>query len=276
MYNTTKENNMMKQMVNTVQSPIVRIWSLQAGILFMIMICCVVSAFGQEEQITTIHIVTPAWEDWTNEDGTGVYFELVRAVYEPVGITMTYEILPWKRARAKVIAGEADAILSNYDDDDMLMPRYPLDVERTAVVFNKDTIPNWEGVASFEGKKFVWLRGYDYHVDTDLEGLQYKWYEVDEYAQAWSMLEKGRVEFYMDALGDIEAYIEAHAVEMTPYRVETVWTDNAYIALTKSARGAQLAEMYDQRIPELLASGTLQQIFEAWDAELPPFEPEDE
>ncbi|MBD3327484.1 hypothetical protein GF339_23065, partial [candidate division KSB3 bacterium] len=142
--------------------------------------------------ITEIHIVTPAWEEFTNEDGTGVWFEIVRAVYEPVGITMTYEFAPWKRAMEQVASAEADAFLGEYESETFLMPRYPLDVERTAVVFKKGTVPTWEGSPSLVGKNVVWLRGYDYHLVSELEGLAFDWYEIDNYAQAWGMLEKDR------------------------------------------------------------------------------------
>ncbi len=267
----------MKHIVRTLQSQTIRKWSLQTGILFMIIICCAVSAFGQaEEKITTIHVVTPSWEMYTNEDGSGAYFEVVRAVYEPLGITMTYEILPWKRARDKVILEKADALLGGSNNEEVLMPRFPLDFERTSVVFKKEHVKTWNGVQSLQGKNVVWLRGYDYHTDPKFAGIQCTWYEVDNYAQAWGMLRKDRVDFYMDALFDIEQYIEEHHIDMTPYRIETAWVTNTYMGLAKSQRSEKLIEIYDRRIPELLASGELQKIFEKWELELPLFKPEDE
>ncbi len=61
---------------------------------FCVLFCLAIAAIGQEPQVTTIHVVTPEWEGYTEQDGTGVYFDLVRAVYEPVGVVMTYEIVP--------------------------------------------------------------------------------------------------------------------------------------------------------------------------------------
>jgi polar amino acid transport system substrate-binding protein len=251
-----------------------RRWFLQIGIFLLVMIWYAVFASGQEDQkITTIHIATPAWEGYTNADGTGLWFEIVRAVYEPVGIHMSYEIMPWKRAMDQVMSGKADAMLGEYDNKDLVMPRYPLDVERTGVVFKKDTISTWTGVTSLAGKTVVWLRGYNYNEASELAGIKCTWYEVDRSDQAWRMLEKGRVAFYLDDRNDIKTYIETHPLDMTPYQVETAWVTNTYVAFGKSKRAEQLIAIYDQRIPELLVSGELQKLFETWKVEFPPFKP---
>jgi polar amino acid transport system substrate-binding protein len=239
------------------------------------MVCFVTSAFAQDEKITTIHIVTPSWEDYTNEDGTGLWFEILRAVYEPVGIEMTYEIMPWKRAMKKLETHEADAMLGEYANEEVLTPRYPLDIERTAVVFKKEKF-TWDGLKSLEGKSIVWLRGYDYHEAAELESIRVKWHEVDNYIQAWRMLEKDRIDFYMDDRDDMEQTIEDEHIDMTPYQIETAWITNVYVAFAKTKKSEKLAEIYDQKIPELLESGELKKLFEEWEALFPPFKPEDE
>ncbi|MBD3306105.1 hypothetical protein GF339_06935 [candidate division KSB3 bacterium] len=60
---------------------------------------------------------------------------------------------------------------------------------------------------------------------------------------------------------------------MTPYQIETVYTTNTYMAFADTPRSARLIAIYDQRIPELIESGELQQIFERWGAEYPSFTP---
>ena len=62
-------------------------------------------------EIKTIHIVTPAWPDQTNEDGNGLFFDIVRSIYEPAGIKMKYEIVPWKRAELMLNSNRADAMV---------------------------------------------------------------------------------------------------------------------------------------------------------------------
>jgi polar amino acid transport system substrate-binding protein len=51
----------------------------------------------------SITIATPVWKGWTNEDGTGLYFELLKLVYEPVGVSVQYEFVPWARAVVYIV-----------------------------------------------------------------------------------------------------------------------------------------------------------------------------
>ena len=45
-----------------------------------------------------IRVVSPVLDGFANADGSGFWFELVRAVYEPLGITMEYELLRGTRS----------------------------------------------------------------------------------------------------------------------------------------------------------------------------------
>lgn len=46
-----------------------------------------VYVFAQEpDKITEIHIVTPSWAGQTNEDGSGLFSDIVRNAYKPAGI----------------------------------------------------------------------------------------------------------------------------------------------------------------------------------------------
>lgn len=97
-------------------------------------------------------------------DGTGLFFEIVAAVYEPVGINVRYEIVPWIREK------QADAMLCVVKQnigEGILAPKYPMVVEYTAAVFKKAKLPNWEGIGSLVGKNLIWPLGYVDFQDND-------------------------------------------------------------------------------------------------------------
>lgn len=222
------------------------------------------------EEINTIHIVTPAWEGQTNEDGTGLFFDIVRSVYEPVGIKMDHEIVSWERAEYMVKRNRADAMLCVAEQNigkDVLAPQYPMSVEYTGAVFKKGAITEWKGVESLAGKQVIWMRGYDFHKNPYMEGITVTWSEVGEHAAAWKRLTMGiKADVYIDSLADIKDYINTNNVDMTPYQLETLWGENAYMVFSNSERSKQLIELYDKRIIELSKSGELQRIFEKWDS----------
>lgn len=223
----------------------------------------------------SLHIVTPQWEGQTNEDGTGLFFEIIQKVYEPDGIAITYEFAPWKRARKMVSANAADAMLCVWKEDArearQLTPRFPLFVEFTAAVFRKEGIEKWNGIESLNGKRAVWLRGYDYYDNQRLSQVQFAdWLEVDDYAHAWLLLEKKRYDVYIDALIDLEHYIASQKVDMDPYQLEMLWQQNAYVAFSPVEKSKALMAIYDRRIQELFKSGALETIYHKWEARFSP------
>jgi polar amino acid transport system substrate-binding protein len=133
-----------------------------------------VSATGAE--IKTIRIATPAWEKQTNEDGTGLFFEIIRSVYEPKGIKMIFEIVPWKRAENMVALNRADAMLCVAEQNigDQLSTQYPIYGDSVVGVFKKENTAKWNGKKSLEGMRAIWLRGYDMHKSPGMEGIKLK------------------------------------------------------------------------------------------------------
>ncbi len=227
-------------------------------------------AFGG--QADEIHIVTTSWELLTNKDGTGLLFDIVRKIYEPAGIKMRYEFVPWKRAEYMIDSGSADAMLDVYEENigkNMLRPEYPMIEEYTAAVFKKNRIKEWDGVKSLSGMRALWLRGYDFDKNPRLKDVKLKWDEIDDYDTAWRMLEKGRADVYLDAFADIQSYVRKNHIDMSSYRMETVFSDKGYMAFSKSEKSAKLVEIYDKRITELFKSGELKKVFEKWNYPFP-------
>lgn len=215
-----------------------------------------------------IRFATPEWQGQTNADGSGLFFDIVRAVYEPVGIKVSYTIVPWKRAKVMVNAGKADALLCEWADtakkDGQVVPKYPLSIDYTAVIFKKANMPDWKGLTSLQGKRAAWRRGYDYHLLRWMEGITVHHTEIDDPDVAWRMLSNGHVDAYMDSLIDINYHIEDKKVDMTPYHKETLWSANTYLAFSNSPATKPLMETYDERIPVLISSGELAKLHEKW------------
>jgi len=238
-------------------------------IILMAVFCFVSSSQGEDTDYKTIHIVTPEWKNQTDKDGTGIYFDIVRSIYEPVGIKMTYQFVPWKRAEQMLELKEADAMVSALRRKERLTPNYPMWMEYTAVVFRKDKIKDWKGIESLRGKKVLWMRGYDFHTTPYLKDIEMKWEEIDAHATAWKMLDIGRTDFYIDAQVDIDEYITENKVNMDSYRIETIWGEKAYMSFSKTEKSKRLIQIYDKRIIELFKSGELKKIFEKYNFTLP-------
>ncbi len=249
-------------------------WKIGIEIILASILLFTNSVFSQPGKITEIRISTPSWEKQTNKDGTGLFFDIIRGVYEPVGIKMEYKIVPWKRALKEIRFKEADAMLGVLLDDareqNQIIPKYPMITEYTTVVFKKEKIGKWEGVKTLKGRRAIWLRGYNYHTSPQLKDLDLTWNEIDTYIGAWNVLAKDRTDIYIDALHDIEQYIKLNNIDMNIYRKEVLWGENAYIGFSRTEKSEKLVKIYDKRIIELFRTNKLKQIHEKWDAKYLP------
>lgn len=81
------------------------------------------------EQIKTINVVAPMWEDYTNASNEG--------------IQLKPSIVPWNRAMKMVTKYQIyNAIVGEYRDTEeaLIFPRYPIDVEYLSVL-TKNQLP---------------------------------------------------------------------------------------------------------------------------------------
>jgi polar amino acid transport system substrate-binding protein len=222
----------------------------------------------------TIQIVTPSWKNVTNEDGTGLYFDILRTVYRPFGIKVMYKIVPWKRAVKMLEYREADALPGGYfisnGETEALFPNYPIGNEVLCVLSKTGTVPRWDGQKSLVGKTIVWIRDYNYHKYLDV-GVT--WREIDSENQGWNLVDSGRVDFYMENLNFLNKHIRDSAVDKSGYNIQVVYTRALSLRFVNADRSKRLIDLYDSRMPVLLENGSIQRLFEKWGFPFTPFDP---
>lgn len=213
------------------------------------------------DAISQITILSEGWEGATHEDGSGFYWDLCRLIYEPKGIKVNYKVMPYKRTVEQVRNKQGDAWLGSYANevDFPIYPKWHYDSDIVTALFKKNTVKKWAGEASLKGKKVGWIRGYAY--DNYLEVAVEK-RELNSRGSALAMLQKGRIDFFVDADVEIEDVITKKKFDTTDYQMETVLTLHLYLAFANTSRGKKLAEIWDQRIMELHKSGKLKALYE--------------
>ncbi|WP_179953181.1 substrate-binding periplasmic protein [Desulfobotulus mexicanus] len=216
----------------------------------------------------TIHIATPEWEGQTTKDGSGLFFDMLRKIYQPHGIEISWEIASWKRSIQLVAEGHADAIPTVWRDDaeeaGLRLPQMPLYIEYTSAVFKKERFPDWQGADSLKGRSAVWIKGYSYDKDTPLESLNLQWAEVSNPEIMWRMLAADRVDVIIDARMDVEHYMNTHMVDTVIFRTEPLWGHKAYLGFSDRASSEKLMKIFDERIADMLASGELAGLHKKW------------
>lgn len=240
-------------------------------LITLIMIAAVFSAAAQ----SNILIATPEWEGSTNKDGSGFYFDIMRAVFEPAGYKVTHRIVPWDRATMMVQKGQADLMLGTYYEAENLnkrhYPKWPFEIEETVAVFKKSRVSDWKGMESLHGQTAVWPRGYDYH--EFMEGIVPVWSETDGTELGIKMLAGDRMLYYIDAANDVNVIFKKLGINKADYRIEVIMADDLYPGFSPSDKGRALAKIYDERIAALIKSGELQKIYAKYDVKYKTLKP---
>lgn len=247
-------------------------------IAFFITVCPFSIAFAQSDSsIAVINIATPAWENVTNEDGTGLYFDILRSVYGPDGIALTFQIVPWRRAVEMVKQHQADALLGGYyihpEKGGDLFPIYPIGGEVLAALSRKGAVSQWEGYQSIAGKVVVWIRGYNYHryFDVHVNGR-----EIDQEEQGWKLVESGRADFYVENINFLNRYLRNSGIDRAGFDIHMLSSKPLFARFANTKKSEKLIEIYDARMPVLIASGEIEKLFKKWGYPYPPFAPRTE
>jgi len=237
------------------------------------------SAFSKVPEDVGISIVVASEEmkGLTASDGTGLYWDILRAIYESEDLHVLPIILPYARARMATENGMIDAMLSARPTEaqGLFFPHWHYGVNFISVIVKKNDFENWQGEYSLQDKRVGIIRG------TNYEGFLYvpvKIYPVTQRSNGLLMLSKGRLDCFLDDRMDLqrelilfEAKLRDGGFKIEEYRIENVVAVKQYVAFTDSPKGRRLADIYDKGINRLLNSGQLKAIFDKHGTKLFPF-----
>ncbi len=223
-------------------------------------------------EIKSINVVTESWDKYTNLDGSGLFLDITRTIFEPYGIDIKIDYYPYKRALHLLKHNNADAMFGTYSANKEkksynFTPLKPIDIERTVAVFKKSKSNPWQGVNSLRNRSLAWVRGYDYHDNLNLDIKKFA--EVNDTQQGLKMLAVGRFDFFLDHFGELNDTINKTNFNKETYQIETVIEENIYMAFTNTDKGKRLAQMFDQGIDKLSNSGKLKALYSKYDIEYP-------
>lgn len=222
---------------------------------------------SQAAEFSNIRFASEAWEGITNPDGTGLCWEVFRRIYEPAGVKVEFDIMPYARATQAVQNKKADASVGVYSNeyDGVLFPQWHYLQDVVLVIFKKGAVAAWEGEKSLRGN-IGWMRGYAF--DRYLRNPP-AFLEVDTRKSGLKMLEAGRLDFFLDTEGELLGALEEGMIDRSAYRIETISTLNVYLAFADNERGKALLNLFDERMETLVRAGELKPIYDKWNLRYP-------
>lgn len=213
-----------------------------------------------EEKPVDIVLVSEHWNDYTEANGTGLGWDLMRELFEPVGIKVELRIEPYTRAVGLVQRGEADAWVGAYENEveGTLYPKRHYDTDKIyALGLASNPAPTLKTLGSY---RLAWVRGYQFQ--KYLPRVEH-FNEIARREHILSMLDHSRADLYIDAKPEVD-FILKQTGEPQRFRTTYLTEIPLYLSFADNARGRFLRDLFDQRMAELVRSGKLRPIFAHW------------
>ncbi|AZF66286.1 substrate-binding periplasmic protein [Pseudomonas sp. LF135] len=233
---------------------------VRLGLLGML---CAVALLVQADQAPVpgkITLASEEWNDYTNKDGSGLAWDVLRQVFEPAGITLQTRSEPYTRSVGLAQRGEVDGWVGSYRDEasGVLYPYWHFDSDHIYAL-GLATTPT-PSLATLGNYRLAWVRGYKY--EEYLPNLHH-FNQIERRDGILPMLQHARADFYIDSLTEAR-YVLGQAHDPSQFRLTPIAELPLYIGFADTERGRALMAVYDQRMTALVKSGELKPIFEHW------------
>ncbi|MFJ2454919.1 substrate-binding periplasmic protein [Pseudomonas protegens] len=229
-------------------------------VLLVALSCCSVRAAEPQAQPRHIRIASEVWSDYTEANGEGLGWDILREVFEPLGVTIERCSVPYTRSVGLVQRGEVDAHMGAYRDESpgVLYPHWNYDTDH---IYALGLASNPElSLATIASYRLVWVRGYKYQ--DYLPNIR-RYNEIRRRIGILPMLLYSRADYYIDAQTEID-YVLGQASDPSQFKRTHLTELPLYLGFASNPRGREMRELYDQRMAQLVSTGRLRPIFERW------------
>lgn len=231
---------------------------------WLLILLCVVASSVQAAEVQVvpgpIRLVSETWNDYTNADGSGLGWDLMREIFEPAGIKVKIRSVPYTRSVGLVRRGEADAWIGSYRDETegVLYARRHYDADHIyALGLASSPAPT---LATLGNYRLAWVRGYKY--EEYLPNI-HRFNQIERRSGILPMLQQGRADFYIDALTEVK-HVVGQASDPSVFKLTHIAELPLFLGFADNERGRALMALFDQRMEVLVKNGELKPIFERW------------
>ncbi|OLF52246.1 substrate-binding periplasmic protein [Pseudomonas chlororaphis] len=251
---------------------------MRLGRVLLVMLCVLAANLARADEPAAlpgkIRVASEEWDNYTQADGQGMAWDILREVFESQGVKLDRRSVPYTRSVGLVQRREVDALVGSYRDEieGALYPRWNYDTDHIySLGLATNPAPTLATLGSY---RLVWVRGYKYQ--DYLPNLK-RFNEIRRRIGILPMLQQGRADFYIDALTEVD-FVLSQAADPSLFRRSHLAELPLFLGFADNERGQALCALFDRRMDELVKNGRLRPIFQRWnqpypfDVERPPAE----
>ncbi|MBX7278638.1 transporter substrate-binding domain-containing protein [Pseudomonas sp. ERGC3:05] len=227
----------------------------------LIMMCASSLVLADEAPVPgKVMLASEEWNNYTNKDGSGLAWDVLRQVFEPAGITLQTRTVPYTRSVGLAQRGEVDGWVGAYRDEarGVLYPHWHFDADHLYAL-GLATAPT-PSLATLGNYRLAWVRGYRY--EAYLPNLHH-FNQIERRDGILPMLQHARVDFYIDSLTEAK-HVLSQSDEPSQFKLTHIAELPLYVGFADTERGRALMAVYDRRMAALVKNGELKPIFERW------------
>lgn len=241
--------------------------------LFLFAIGATVAAVAQAEVIKLRADEYYPFNGAQSASKPGYVVEVAKAIFEPLGHTIDYQVMPWARAIREAEAGRIDGLVcaAKSEVPQFIFPEEPQGILRDAIFTLKGSTWKYSGVASLKLVVVGYISGYSYgptfdeyieankgdpkllHANTGDEAL----------VQNIEMLQRGRLSALLSNPEVFLATLQDHHLSAEQFQLAGVSPnlDPTYIAFSpKNPKASEYARILSEGTQRLRKSGELTRI----------------
>lgn len=209
------------------------------------------------------------WDGFTNIDGSGLYWDIIRHVYEQNGVTVAFETSSYTRSVELLRHQKSDALVGSYlDEQDFTQyPKYPIDIDYVSACtsvsfknkFSINILPNYS---------VAWIKGYGFE---KILNIKLNYLEIENRKIGLTLVANQRIDFYIDAESDIKIYLNNEPKLAAKLICKLIHKEKIFLTFNKTLFGDKLKNIWDTTIPKLIKSGYIEQKFKEYDLKPMPY-----
>lgn len=198
----------------------------------------------------------------SESNGTGYYWDLLRAIYQEEGIAVKINSAPFLRCLKGVENKSVDGAVAVFKtlerQKHYLYPKRPLNVSSYGLIYLKETpFDKLENVKNDVGI----IRGYDF---SEWLPPHISYQTLNSNALALEMLKRKRIVYFADDIQDTLFTLKKHNEQVDQFNYKVFKTKNLYMVLTKDERGQKLADKFDSGLQKIYDNGALQRLIKEY------------
>jgi polar amino acid transport system substrate-binding protein len=231
-------------------------------------------SFAADTQV--LHIRADSWMPFNGDPANekpGYVVELLRAVFEPQGIKVDYQIMPWTNALKAAATAEIDGVIgaNKKEAASLVVGAESIAEPKFALFVRRDSTWKYESLRSLQSVKLGAIESYNYWDSLDgylkkSPPAALKFYGGDTpLVEAIADLSAGKIDVLVESVVVFYWAVKGTGKNVADFRIAyTEQSDPLYVAFSPTEQGRKQARLFDRGLRVLRENGRFDAILEKY------------